>query len=224
MQTYRTEGIILQTLNFQDFDQIATVFTPMGLIKLIIKGANHSRRNPSKPSPMALGEFVYTQGKSELFKCLEFSLTKQYSAIRTSLSALEAACDILHAIIESQLPHKPAPDLYHLILWTFGKLPSCIDPHALAVSFRLKILRHDGLIRLHTCCNVCGSRLIRAYVASGETLCQKDAPPHHLLLELNELEVLCSLLDFRVFSEIAGIQISSTLRDKIKRLFSDLLN
>lgn len=224
MQSYRTEGIILQTLNFQDFDLIASVFTPSGLIKLIIKGANHTRRNPSKPAPLTFGEFVYTQGKSELFKCTEFSIIKQFPAIRTSLPALEAACDVLQAIIESQLPHKPAPDLYLLLLWTLSKLPSCTDPHALSSSFRLKLLKHEGLLKLQLQCSVCEKSLLKAFIASGETFCQEHAPHHNLSLNEEEVRLLSGLLEFLTFSDVATVQLPLPLREKLKILFTQLLH
>lgn len=225
MQTYRTEGIILQALNFQDYDQILTVFAPSsGIIKLIVKGAHRHKKHGTAPSPMTCGEFVYTQGRSEILKCEEFAATHHYPAIRNSISSLEAACDMMQAILDSQLPHTPAPDLYNLLVWSLGKLSFAIDPYALATSFRLKVLKHDGLLNLQSTCSTCGRALQEACVASGETLCPKDAPPGHFLFPADEFSLLSRLLQFRVLAEVADVKIHPQLRDKVKNLFSSLVS
>ena len=147
----RSEGIVLQTMDFQDYDQILTVYSlEEGLIKLIQKQAR--RQNHKKGSATALthAEFVYAKGSSELFRCQEISLLNAYLSLRASLHVMRASCEIVDAVKQSQMLHQPSPILYQLLLLYLEKLPSMKNPYALSASFLLKVLRHEGICDLET--------------------------------------------------------------------------
>jgi DNA repair protein RecO (recombination protein O) len=152
MQTHRTEGIILQATRFQDFDQIVTLFTPgEGLVKFMVKGAlNPKLGKAALTAPFSRVECVYTKGKSELYSCREISMLNAHLSLRENVLVMEASFDLLQAIYATQLPCKPAPELYKLLLIYLEKLPLIPDPKVLAASFRLKTLRHEGLLTLET--------------------------------------------------------------------------
>ena len=139
MQT-RTEGIILQATKFQDFDQIITVFTPGdGILKFMVKGAlNPKQGKAALTTPLSRVELIYLQGKSELYSCREISMLNNHLSLRENVVLMEAAFDLLQAIRSTQLPHKPAPELYKLLLIYLEKLPLIPDPKILSTSFRLK--------------------------------------------------------------------------------------
>jgi len=146
MQTYRCEGIILHTLNFGDYDQIVTVFSfEIGLLKFIVKKGN-STKHGLKNTPLTKAEFVYTQGKSELFKLKELSGLNHYLTLRKNLRHLDTACECLRAIRASQMLHKPAPDLYGLLEAYLDRIPLIHNLPNLESSFKLKILRHEGIL------------------------------------------------------------------------------
>jgi DNA repair protein RecO (recombination protein O) len=143
MTAKRCEGIILQTLKYKDYDQIATVFTQdQGIQKFFVKGAY---RNQSA-TPLARAEFIYFQGKSTMYSCKEVSLLNTYLSLRNDLTQLETATELLKAVLESQMENKPAPDLYKLLIVYLEKIQVMPDPWVLAASFHLKVLRHDGLL------------------------------------------------------------------------------
>jgi DNA repair protein RecO (recombination protein O) len=194
MTAKRAEGIILQTLKYQDYDQIATVFTmDHGILKFFVKGAYRSQ-NGKNTSPLARAEFIYTQGKSTLYNCKEVSLLNTYLNLRNNLTHLEAGIDLLKAVLESQMESKPAPELYKLLIMYLEKIPVIPDPWVLAASFLLKILRHDGLL---------------AFDQSHES---------------EEEQLLIQLLAFtRSFADLSSIQITPEFYQKIRALFAKSL-
>ena len=146
----RVEGIVLSRLQYQDYDQILTIFTLQeGLVKLICKQASRSKKGMNaSTSPLTRAEFVYRLGKGEISRCDEVSVIQQYVALRQRLDYLESACDMLKALSQSQMLGKPAPALYALLSYYLEHLPLMQVPEVLALSFRLKILRHEGILDL----------------------------------------------------------------------------
>ena len=107
MEVYRTEGIVLQSLNFQDYDRILTVFTRNeGIIKLIVKGANRvKQRGGVVTAPLTHLEILYAKSRGELLKCSSLTLINANLDLRKNLSTLEAACEMTQAILSSQFPN-----------------------------------------------------------------------------------------------------------------------
>jgi len=225
MQIRRAEGIILKTLNFRDYDQILTVFSgDEGVIKLVIKGARRqSRKQNAVPSILARGEFLYSIGKSDLLKCQEWTLLEHNLRLRQNLSHIEAACEMAQAIQQSQLPHKPAPTLYQLMMWYLQKLPQLSDSESLAASFRLKILRHDGLYALPPTCVTCQSPLKAHHQSRGDSFCPQHAPSNTLAFTEYETEVMIILAHCRSFAELESVRISPILKKKLNQLFEETL-
>lgn len=229
MNTYRTEGVVLQANNFQDYDQILTIFTlDEGLIKLIVKGANHlKRRGGITTSPLTQLEVEYAKGKSEILKCKSLSVLNSNLKLRDNLSALEAGCEIIRAIQISQQPNISAPDLYHLLNSYLEKIPTMPNPAILSASFYLKVLRHDGLLGITPndgVCSVCSAPLAMHYVSSGECFCRAHAPSGTLSFDQEEINLIVLLAYCRSFNQLSDILISSDNFAKIQSLFTQTCN
>lgn len=224
MQIYRSEGVILETINFQDYDQIITVFTlEEGLIKLIVKNANSFRaKKGAVLAPLTKAEFIYKKGKSNIWKCQEVSLIKTHLELRQNLAWLEAGCGLMRAILSSQMEHKPAPDLYRLLTSYLAKAHE-IQPEALLSSFILKILRHEGLFVPLAYCAACLQPMDSVYVADGESYCKKDAPSLDLCFEKEELNILHHLAFCLSFSALKEAKIHPVLTKKIRFLFDSCI-
>lgn len=148
MQTHLSYGIILQTFNFGDFDQIVTVFTENeGVVKFFAKGGN-ALKNGLKSTCLTCAEFIYVIGKSELYPLKEIYPKQHYLNLRNNFNNLNTACECLKAILATQLLHKPAPHLYKLLIAYLDKIPSFTNHEALLASFYLKILYHEGVLDL----------------------------------------------------------------------------
>lgn len=147
MAIEQVEGIILHTLDYQDYDQIITVFSKEeGMIKFIIKGAkSYQKRQGITTAPLTRAEFLYTRGKSDLWKCQEMTILDYQLALRNNLVYLQTAFDFVKALQATQTGSKPAPELYQLLTIYLGRLPLSRGPANLAASFRLKLLCHEGV-------------------------------------------------------------------------------
>lgn len=221
MENEKAEGVILHALNFRDYDQILTIFTyNEGVVKGVAKGAlRPSSSIRFATAPLTRIEFLYTKGKSDLLKCSELTSISQYLPLRSSLPRLQAACDVVQAISRSQLPHHPAPDLYKLFLWTLDKIPVVADPFLLAISFQLKLLRHDGVLSMQCRCAVCGKEPAQGHILKGEVLCQEHCPYPNILFTNKELKMLELLAHLRHISDIAEERSTVDLRQKVNTLF-----
>lgn len=224
MDHFRTEGIILQSLNFRDYDRILTVYTTEeGLIKLIVKGINRPGKQLAG-TPLTCAEFIYTKGNSDLYKCIELSSLNPLLKLRQSLETLESASDSVQAILKSQMPQVSAPMLYQLLLWTLNQIPNVKDPHLLSTSFRLKLLRHEGLLNINYFCTQCSMALEVLHLSSGESFCSQHAPEHHLSFNEEELLTIEKLTFLSSLAEAAEMRISIRTREKILQLFHDCFN
>lgn len=144
-----TEGVILRKLAYREYDQIVTVFTPdQGIMKLFHKGSKRKKQLQGICTALNRVEITYREKNSELFACEHVGLIQSYLAIRECLNRLEAACDLIQALLSSQLVGRAALPLYQLLIFYLDKFSVIEDPWILALSFRLKILRYEGVFSL----------------------------------------------------------------------------
>ena len=68
MKTDTCEALVLRSMEYKERQRIITLFTPQGLMSVIIKGISLKKPHLlSLTSPLCLGEFHFSQGKSDLF-------------------------------------------------------------------------------------------------------------------------------------------------------------
>jgi DNA repair protein RecO (recombination protein O) len=221
MKSYRVEGIILQAFNFQDYDKILTIFSlEEGLIKLIFKGANNPKRSKGTiTSPLTRAEFIFVKSKGEIHKCREISIINQYPRLRESLDNLHAACEMIQTVQSSQISQTPAPDLYNLLLAYLEKIPIIANPEILTTSFRLKVLRYEGLLGFDPNCSTCSSPLHTQYSCGGESFCKKHAPSDSIVFFEEEAQLAMYLATCRSYSQLASTTLNSGITSKVKSLF-----
>ena len=82
--------------------------------------------------------------RSELYAFIDATPLNLHSALRTSLSHLNAAGTILRALFRSQLPGKPSKLLFHLTLAYLHHLPEATSPDSFTASYLLKLIKHEG--------------------------------------------------------------------------------
>lgn len=222
MEIYKTEGIILNTLLYRDYDVIATVFSrDYGIIKLFIKSS--LKKNGGFIEELTRAEFVYTASKSELMPCQEITLVQSSLRLRQQLGPLEAACDMLMAIQKSQYPLKPAPKIYQLMTNYLIQLPTFSNPEALRASFKLKLLRHEGLFTLQHNCKSCEKELHAYTFCHGAFFCSEHAPESGLHFSREEADILILLGFSQDYAQLNLASISSYFQTKINTLFQALL-
>lgn len=140
------QGIVLQGTAFKEKDVIFSIFSPDGRLSLIAKGANRNNQGFSHLlCPLTHAEFVVQKRGSELLRCQEAHPIHLHLDLRSDLKTLTASCDAINAIKKSQLHERSAPLLFDLLVYTLNRMRDVEDPFAFAASFRLKIVRYEGL-------------------------------------------------------------------------------
>lgn len=200
MEQIKTEGIVINAIPFRNYDCILTVFTPLeGLITLFFRGAYRSKKGNGSgvTTPLSVVDLVYAKGKGDLYTCVEIVVINHHLPLRSNLAILEGACDMIKAISKTQLPGKSSPELYQLLLIYLAKLPSVTFPQVLTCSFRLKILRYEGLFA------------------------DSDTPIENFPLTTEEQHTIEHLAFCRDFSQLTTLNITGILSKKIYRLFDE---
>lgn len=217
--SFTVEGLIIKTIPYRESDHILTVFSKeQGLISLFCKKKN--RPNVSFISPLVQAEFVLRQGKGELYLCEEISLIDSFLKIREKIESFEAAFQILRLILDSQFPHKSAPQLYELLIRYFQEIPLSAYPQTLSASFSAKVLRHEGLFGLNLVCATCQTPLETCcYAHQGESFCQIHEILPSIIMQKEELETLLFLAFCRNLNELSTQSISLSLYKKTLEFF-----
>jgi len=218
-----TEGIISRVIPFRENDQIITIFSPdAGLIKVIYKKKRNLKAGLERLcAPLSRVEVVYSERQGEIFNCSEMTCIETFPNLRKDLLFLEAACDMLQVVSLSQMPGKEAKQLYALLLFFLKKIPQSLYPWTLAASFRLKLLKHDGLMYFPMTCLECGLFLEEeAYTQECECFCSLHKPENGLVWNQEELLHLNQLALLQNFSELSSIQLDEQLFNRIRALFA----
>ncbi len=223
-----TTGIILNLFPLRNAHQIITLFTlDFGLIKVVCYGSQSLKSKwHSLCKALSEVEIVFVDKGTELFDCSDLSLVNAYENLRGDFNFLNIACDMLYCLNLSQLLEKPAPKLYALLVYYLRKIDQIKDPWRLSLSFRLKLLYHDGLLCVPFICQQC-SQLIytEAYFFDGVANCQH----HHLFpdaifFDAEELLAIYSLATVKSYVDLEKIYLPAQIKNKIFALFKDCLN
>jgi DNA repair protein RecO (recombination protein O) len=193
----RSEGVVLRSTLYKEQDRILSIFTEdHGLMSLMVKKATHHK---VLTSPFCQGEFLYVKGKSDLYKFHDGTVLDDHMALRNSFNSLTAAGEIAQAVLHSQMPGKPAPQLYALLTACMKQLPLFEPAFRLTASFRLKLLMHEGLISW------------------------EDPSIFPIPLIRSEWEILKECAQARSFQKIREIPVSEELGSKVEKRFKDIL-
>lgn len=224
---HQTEGIILQVVPFQDRNQILTVFTHhSGILKLFYK-ASRSKQGEIQGlwAPLTFVEIIYKEKDCELLPCHEITLIDSNHCLREELIFLDVAASLLKTVRLSQAIGKPAPLVYQLIRYYMSKICKVPDPWALAISFQLKILSHEGLIALPFSCQVCQTPISSdAYTHYSHWLCSSHKSLESTPWTESEILLAYHLANCRHFHEIMIASISPELKNKVSSFFEFALN
>lgn len=147
MEYTTTSAIILRAIPFKDHQKILTAFSKeLGIISIIIKGLS-SKKNSKLHlcAPFCEVELVLSKNKGDIFTFHEGSVINLHLPLRDQLSCLHTASSMVNAILESQMPEKPAPLLYSLLSLSLEQIPKFLCQNTLLACFYLKVLKHEGL-------------------------------------------------------------------------------
>lgn len=222
---HTVEGIVVKVIPFRDCDQILAIFTrEAGMIKVLHKGSRSKKRGMRgiQGMPLTRVEVVYKEKKGEIFSCHELAHLGSYQSLRHELSHLNAACDLLQVIYQTQMIGKPAPQLFSLLKFYLEKIPFISSPSLLTTSFRLKLLKHEGVSACPLACSHCLCPLLKeAFVYQGETYCQAHRMVGSYALQEIELGVLYKLMACQSYQQLTQIELFPQTKLKIERYFRE---
>ncbi|MBM3183769.1 MAG: DNA repair protein RecO [Chlamydiae bacterium] len=210
----KNQGVLLHAIPYLGHGRILKVFTKDGLITLIGKSKKFATL-----SPFCIGEWVYKKQKSELFSLTEYSMEHPLLDLRASYTTLTSAISIAEALLSSQLPLKPAPHLYLLLCSYLKNLPRFRTPEILSLSFRMKLLLHEGLIDLRLKCKFCEE--LGACLQDGETVCQLHKEKRAIDFSLDEWQIVQIMTLTKNFADLINMDWPPNLKPKIDALFQE---
>jgi DNA repair protein RecO (recombination protein O) len=219
----RTQGIVLRALDYRENQRIITLFTPLGLISLIVKRIQRrSSHLLTLTSLFCEGEFLFKKGRSDLHAFIDGSVMDVHLPLREQLVSLQAAGGLGHALLASQFAGKVSSELYHLFRCYLKQIRTFSTPSTLIASFQLKLLAHDGLISLTPECNRCPNKASRC-LAQGESLCADHHVEHSLCFSAEEWNQLLLLHGAKQLSVLRALNLSAPLLQKIDFFFTSRL-
>lgn len=219
----KTQGITLQSIAYKERQRIISVFTKeQGIISLIIKGISEKKTSfISLTTPFCLADIIYRKGRSDIYLLQDATIIDENLLLRKDLSYINSAYILAKAILDSQMPHKKACSLYALLETYLKKIPFTNSQDGLITSFLLKLLKHEGLIKLSRRCNHCEN--MATIIFKGECLCPSHASMHAHDFTRDEFISLEELSNVKSFSEIDNIACNASLKEKTLNLFKDLI-
>lgn len=220
MTSIKIEGVILQTLRFKDTDQILTLLTPKGVMKMIFKRALSTKGGRGAlTTPLQVAEFVYTKGKGDLSTCREISVINYLLSLRNKLEFLESAGAMATAMLSFNQVEISMPLLYQLFVYYLENISLVKDPFLLVASLQLKILRHEGVLALEGSCASCGRQLAEVYLSLGECFCAEHAPEDPVRFTEEEAVMLMQCAYSRSMDQLGGMVSTPRFLYKVQSLF-----
>ena len=221
MPLEKTEGIILHSFPIRDYDQVLALYTrDRGLLKVVVKAARSKRRGLSSAiAPITKVEIVYKPGREDLHSCREISPLNYHLFLRDDINKLSAACELVKAVRTSQTAENPSPPLYSLLGTFIKRVENTRSLDALSTAFRLKILKHDGLLHFNSACSTCQLALDDHFFFKGEPFCPIHCPSGGVRFAKGEFDTLSHLLSARQFETIESLPLTDGLASDVKRLF-----
>lgn len=223
MQEERTHGIVLRSLDYRDGQRIITLFTPLGLMSLIVKRIQ--RRSSHLLTLTTLfceGEFLFKKGRSELYSFVDGSVLDAHLPLRKKLLFLQTAGALAKIILSSQFNGKASHGLYQLFRCYLKQIPSFTTPSSLLASFQLKLLSHEGLLSLTPLCNQCQEHPSR-HLSAGESLCREHAGEDSVTFSSEEWSELFALFSATRLSTLRPLTPSATLLQKVDFFFNTVM-
>ncbi|MCX6989647.1 MAG: DNA repair protein RecO [Chlamydiae bacterium] len=221
MAEEKLKAIVLRAVPFKDRQSILTLLSEeKGIVSMIVKGLSKSRPHLiACINPLCQAEFIYTEGRSDLLKCVEASVIDTHFALREKYSFLEQGLQLAKILLESQYPGKSTPALYALFSCFLKQIPSFREAlPTLSSSFLLKLLKHEGLLLLDATCSAC-LELKEIHVYGGDMYCKRHAPVGSFSFSEMEWKILELLAQAKSFEALRQTSLENAFREKIELYF-----
>jgi len=221
MEIISTQAITLQSTLYKDKHAILKLFTEKeGVISVMLYGLS-----PKKPilfslaSPITRSQVTYKRTSKDICQLIDAQVTVSNLPFRKDLSTLRSASLMIKALLLSQLPHKKAKKLFSLCVSYLDKMPTVDHAPNLAASFLLKLLLHEGLLKISPTCNHCENPSVT--IESGESLCHRHMTSSKNLFSSEELSQLFTLAYSRQYDDLFKKKLNAEMLDRVKKIFHE---
>lgn len=213
--TQTLEGIILRRTPLKETSLICTAYTKeIGLVSFVAR----SREARSMLQLSAHVELVMTPPRTgELWRLKDLSLINAFLGLRTHLARIRTMGLCISAILKSQLPSKPSPDLFETLRRHLLQVANANNHSHIGMQFLTKLLKHEGLLEVPLKCDECSSPLQESFISKTSvhcSICQELGAIH---LTENEYTLLRALFERR---SLTHLEMPSSLLKKIKEIFT----
>lgn len=200
----RTEGIVLQNIDFGESDRIVTLYSPdIGRFTVIAKGAKRSKKRfVNKLEEFSLLDITYRPARQQnrLHFLCEAELKQAFLSLRTHWQRYSAAMPACELVLRFTGEHDPDPRIFFLLQWMLEAVHGGAAPLPALVFFLLHLLDACGyrpeLEHCATCACVPGSNRERNFIfrpGKGTLVCSRcigNAGRSRFALSLQSLKFL----------------------------------
>ncbi len=225
VQELQTEGIVLSSISFKESDRLVTLLTQdFGLLKFYMRGVNRPKNKYfALKEPLSHFECVFREKRGDFHLFLEGKLLHSFMDIRSSYPHLMSSFELIRCLLKTLMPAVAHPEIYLLFKKYLMQLKNFKDPTILVSSFYLKLLLFEGLLNLKTTCSSCQEASPFLYVQEKDYFCKKCTNQIGLFFSQEEIRKIFELVKIKSFGAYQKQLIKSELSQKIKKLYSALL-
>jgi DNA repair protein RecO len=192
------EGIILDSINFEDYHRIVTFYTPEnGILKVFVKNASRFAAKFSYLKPLCKVHLIIEAGKKDLYYLQEGNLIKNFLESINHYEQIHIGTCLIKSLLITQFSNEASKEVYLLFEALLSGLSLAKNPENLLRCFQVKILIFEGLLNLES---------LNQFLSFSD----------------DEKKKILDLHKTRSLIELDELQLNKTLGLKIQALFDDL--
>ncbi len=220
MDGSRVHGMVLRGVDYQENMRIVTLFSrEEGLINFLVKGR---QRHLALTAPLSEVEIVLKKGRNEGCIFVDGSVISENLHLRSRYTWLETAGELAQSILFSQMKGKAAPLLYELFQVYLRQIAVFPDLSLLKMSFKMKLLVHEGVLALSNRCAYCG-REPTLFLDQGQSLCAEHRTRRAHAFSDIEWRILLALESVKRFAALQALEVPSEVIAKISEVIKEIL-
>ena len=163
-------------------------------------------------------ELVVTPPRTgELWRLKDLSLINAFLGARRSLDRIRGASLCMSAMLKSQLPSKPSPDLFEVLRCHLVTIADADAYSHICMQFLTKLLKHEGLLEVPLECSECRSLLQEASISKTGVLCRSCKELGGTCLTQDEYTLLRAFFERR---SLAPIEAPPLFLKKLEEIFT----
>jgi DNA repair protein RecO len=216
----KTKAITLRSTPFKDSSKIVKLLTlDLGIISCIVNISNKKSSSISFSTPFTISEIVIRKKNSDIYNVKDLKVINSNLHLRENLTFLKTASKMINAILKSQFPIKNSINVFTLLIMYLENIK--INPEAIYLSFLLKILLNESIIKPSEKCNICSFEA--QAIDRGESVCLKCVNKSSYILNENDYKTYLVLSKVRSFKYLKDLEITLNFSEKINSLFNELI-